>query len=258
MINLISFGLPFAIALQITYLAWIVYHVDVVGRGGDFTFPWFVIFQIFSNWIQFFRHPSYLKKPSSTLPSLDILYCHACNMLRPNKRTHHCVECNHCVLDRDHHCFVLGGCVGLKNQVYFIVFLFYAALGAICTVIWLLPYMENKHFLSAEIIDFFFPIVLIKWIFSYATLLDVGVTFAMNIGATSSIAGYSFFFWEMFLSLTGMTMFEMSKCPSVFSHLFTLSFKGVIKNFKVTFGKYCFLHFLLPLNRSSRYDLKYT
>uniref|UniRef100_A0A915CPD1 Palmitoyltransferase n=1 Tax=Ditylenchus dipsaci TaxID=166011 RepID=A0A915CPD1_9BILA len=56
-------------------------------------------------------------------------FCVECNKTTP-KRCHHCPICNICVLRKDHHCFLTGGCVGLANQRYFIVFLFWAVLGA--------------------------------------------------------------------------------------------------------------------------------
>ena len=37
--------------------------------------------------------------------------------------------CRRCIYILDHHCFFLGHCVGRKNQKFFLVFCFYAAIG---------------------------------------------------------------------------------------------------------------------------------
>merc|ERR1719235_1018284 len=41
-----------------------------------------------------------------------------CNILRP-ERAHHCSRCRTCVLRMDHHCPIIGNCIGWKNHKYF-------------------------------------------------------------------------------------------------------------------------------------------
>ncbi|KAL7719965.1 Palmitoyltransferase [Entamoeba marina] len=50
-------------------------------------------------------------------------YCCYCNHFKP-PRTRHCVVCDKCVLERDHHCSWLGFCVGKHNLRYFWQFCF--------------------------------------------------------------------------------------------------------------------------------------
>jgi ribosomal protein L40E len=63
--------------------------------------------------------------------------CLKCDSKRP-PRAHHCKSCDKCILKMDHHCPWIANCVGLKNQKYFILFLFYSTLGCIITSIGML------------------------------------------------------------------------------------------------------------------------
>jgi palmitoyltransferase ZDHHC9/14/18 len=50
--------------------------------------------------------------------------CLTCNIVRPPK-TSHCVICDNCIMNLDHHCFYISNCVGERNRKYFILFLIY-------------------------------------------------------------------------------------------------------------------------------------
>ena len=52
------------------------------------------------------------------------IYCSECKFLYPsnNKKMEHCYECGVCVTKLDHHCDVIGKCVGKYNTCLFILF----------------------------------------------------------------------------------------------------------------------------------------
>lgn len=52
----------------------------------------------------------------------QIKYCDTCRIYRP-PRTSHCKECDRCVSGYDHHCSLLGTCIGRNNYRHFFLFL---------------------------------------------------------------------------------------------------------------------------------------
>lgn len=64
----------------------------------------------------------------------DLRYCQKCSHPKP-PRTHHCRVCNRCVLRMDHHCIWLNNCVGHANYKLFFVFVVYAVVACIYSLI---------------------------------------------------------------------------------------------------------------------------
>ena len=60
--------------------------------------------------------------------------CNTCNIIRPPK-TSHCVICDNCIMDMDHHCFYISNCIGIRNRKYFLLFLFFGFLLSILCII---------------------------------------------------------------------------------------------------------------------------
>eukprot|EP01083_Nonionella_stella_P225324 801195_1 len=50
-------------------------------------------------------------------------FCWRCQFMRPI-RSKHCYDCDRCIAKFDHHCPMVGNCVGGKNHRFFVLFLF--------------------------------------------------------------------------------------------------------------------------------------
>lgn len=63
------------------------------------------------------------------------------------ERAHHCRTCKTCVLKYDHHCPWINQCVGLGNERYFILFMFWFGLGTMIFSYmgWGLAYQAFRH-----------------------------------------------------------------------------------------------------------------
>ncbi|KAJ6699572.1 ZINC FINGER DHHC DOMAIN CONTAINING PROTEIN [Salix purpurea] len=64
----------------------------------------------------------------------DLRYCQKCSHFKP-PRAHHCRVCRRCVLRMDHHCIWISNCVGHANYKVFFVFVVYAAIACIYSLV---------------------------------------------------------------------------------------------------------------------------
>ncbi len=76
-----------------------------------------------------------------------IKFCKTCRIYRP-PRTTHCRACDRCVSQFDHHCILLGTCVGRNNYRAFFFFLVFGA--ALAVSIKVLSFLLYFHVNSAE------------------------------------------------------------------------------------------------------------
>ena len=100
------------------------------------TIPFYILFSVLYLWswyvtclgdpgslLNFYKEKGILDQiESGNIPdSLQTLpLCPRCGLPKP-KRCHHCSECNRCHFRFDHHCPVIGNCVGLYNIKAFIL-----------------------------------------------------------------------------------------------------------------------------------------
>ncbi|GMY14509.1 probable protein S-acyltransferase 16 [Fagus crenata] len=64
----------------------------------------------------------------------DLRYCQKCSHYKP-PRAHHCRVCRRCVLRMDHHCIWINNCVGHANYKVFFVFVVYAVIACIYSLV---------------------------------------------------------------------------------------------------------------------------
>lgn len=96
--------------------------------------------------------------------------CRTCHVWKPD-RSHHCSTCKRCVLKMDHHCPWIPGCVGFRNQKFFIQFLIYATCYAlvvlIITSVQLYSWFHRGEF-ERELIDL---MLLSVWLLAFAVTI---------------------------------------------------------------------------------------
>jgi palmitoyltransferase len=133
---------------------------------------------------------SLLKYRNKTVNSLEaaswVSTCSECEAVKP-VRTRHCSVCNRCVFQADHHSPWINNCVGLENQRFYLLFIFYLLLGVgynLCSImsIW-------NHYLYKENYQ------LMNFIFVMDVSLSV-ILSALNL-------------WHWALTMTGLTSVDI-------------------------------------------------
>lgn len=72
----------------------------------------------------------------------DLRYCQKCSQYKP-PRAHHCRVCKRCVLRMDHHCIWISNCVGHANYKVFFIFVLYAVVACIYSMVLLVGSLTN-------------------------------------------------------------------------------------------------------------------
>ena len=68
--------------------------------------------------------------------------CKICNIITPNyMKVCHCVFCDVCVVNQDHHCTCLGKCIGKNNWFLFYLFIVTLPLYLIMSFVTLIGYV---------------------------------------------------------------------------------------------------------------------
>lgn len=104
-------------------------------------------------------------------------FCKRCQAWKP-ERAHHCSVSGRCVLKMDHWCIWVVNCVGLLNYKFFLLFIFYAALGCLLALAVLLKSMID--FFNNRLHGSSAPLVFIVSITSGAFALSLAGFLAMH------------------------------------------------------------------------------
>lgn len=98
------------------------YDPGLIQQIFDLFISWFGFTNLAGNMMMSILTDSTVKKAVFSNDTAE--YCSICDIYRPEK-SWHCKTCNTCVLKRDHHCIIFSRCIGLLNQRYYVLYLFY-------------------------------------------------------------------------------------------------------------------------------------
>ncbi|GMR31554.1 hypothetical protein PMAYCL1PPCAC_01749, partial [Pristionchus mayeri] len=172
-------------------------------------------------------------------------FCVSCNRYAPI-RSHHCPLCNVCVLRKDHHCYITGACVGLGNQRYFIIFLFWATIGCAVGARYIASYMDQEitPWYPFGWVYFIAPVSVGRWLLGYCSLWVVWTTMVFSFACTSALGAFAFFVTQVFYTLHGYTMFEYHSLS--IREAYEGDGKSVGERLRLVFGPYWLIHFIFP------------
>jgi palmitoyltransferase len=120
--------------------------LDARGKLIFYTYELIFLLACISYYRAAFSDPGYtdnmnFEKPVDLLPDKYDKICMKCSKLWKPPRAHHCKTCDRCVFRMDHHCEWINNCVGVRNQKYFILFLFYVFLFGIYNIALLVAHL---------------------------------------------------------------------------------------------------------------------
>ena len=134
---------------NINMLLFIILHITVIFLTFVMLMPYFdnTVFTLIYLAISFllfilffilsFSDPGKLIN-SNNMSMLDLVlrgelleeYCPNC-LIKMNYRTKHCIICEKCVEEFDHHCFWVGNCIGKNNYLLFFIFLVFVIFNTV-------------------------------------------------------------------------------------------------------------------------------
>ncbi|KAJ7961397.1 S-acyltransferase [Quillaja saponaria] len=157
----------------------------------------------------------------------DLRYCQKCSHYKP-PRAHHCRVCKRCVLRMDHHCIWINNCVGHANYKVFFVFVVYAVIACIYSLVLLLGSLTNDQVKEEDQSGGNLRTV---YVISGLLLVPLSVALSVLLG------------WHIYLTLQNKTTIEYhegvralwlaEKGGSVYSHPYDL---GAYENLTTVLG----------------------
>jgi len=158
--------------------------------------------------------------------------CNTCNELKP-ARTHHCSVCQTCVFQMNHHCPFTNNCVGLENQRFFLLFIFYAFLGSLYYLfsivsIWNHYVYKDHHMMMSYLVIF--------------DSFSAGTLFLFNI-------------WSWSVAGSGLTTVEFVGRQTGFkANYYDFTFTRVRDNLFKIFGTKSYFQLLSPSLRYNAFN----
>lgn len=177
----------------------------------------------------------------SSKDGLEWSYCDKCDMHIP-PRACHCKYCKKCILKRDHHCFMVGNCIGFKNQRYFAMLAFYAMITGL--VGGFFNYRYVKQAVWPELYswgELFFPVAIWKSLFGAVQPLHALLILHLYLEAAFGLIGTVYFISQMTVCITGKTLYEVSHKLPVKNN------NSISRNMRSVFGEFWALNFLFPM-----------
>ena len=170
--------------------------------------------------------------------------CDFCKITKLPLRSHHCEICNKCVKCFDHHCWILAGCIGENNKLFFIIFLLLQNCSIDCSLFAIMILLKEQ---KNEDIKYF-----LTFYFSLICLFSVIFLFT--------------FIYHFYLFITNQTNYELfneEQCPYILVYSFEknkyLQQRGVdignnirYKPFDMGFKNNFFLYFNLLNNKDNK------
>ena len=139
---------------------------------------------------------SSIKLKYSPLMIMKLMPCNGCKYCKISElplRSNHCKKCDRCIRKYDHHCKLIGSCIGENNHFSFVLFLFCQSLTFILGIIGLIKRLTVQK--------------------SYVKIIIFGY-FGIFGFIVSVLSIYCFF--HLYLLLTNQTSYEIfhkEQCP---------------------------------------------
>ncbi|XVE76388.1 hypothetical protein DITRI_Ditri12bG0168600 [Diplodiscus trichospermus] len=177
----------------------------------------------------------------------DLRYCQKCSHFKP-PRAHHCRVCKRCVLRMDHHCIWISNCVGHANYKVFFVFVVYAVIACIYSLVLLVGSVTNDSQKDERQSADSFRIL---YVISGLLLVPLSVALSVLLG------------WHIYLVLQNKTTIEYhegvramwlaKKGGNVYKHPYDL---GAYENLTTVLGPSIFC-WICPTSRHIGNGLRY-
>lgn len=247
-------------------------YITVLVRANEGQSSWFcylICLQLLVNWAQFLLNRSFVPLSNDNYPGYvhtnthnwyktDDYFkdraaqaqqnrkhrykdCLSCDLHVPF-RSHHCPYCRRCIYILDHHCFFLGHCVGRKNQKFFLVFCFYAAVGCSIGVYHVFYTLNNyRVFWSKEVIFFFLPYSMVMTFIGKVNIVETLYVGCLNFGFGSFLMTWFLFFIGLVSIVRGSSNYESKTMTSTDEEKLSL-----LEKFEKVFGRFGYFHFIVP------------